>query len=63
MKHKIQLQFNQHTKAAEVLDQIVVNRLQQIRNSLAPWEGHMDAEIMDACKVLLDWMKNPYDED
>ena len=61
--NKIQLQFNQHTKADEVLDQIVVERLNQICNSLATWESYQDAEIMAACKTLLDWMVNPHAQD
>jgi len=63
MTHKIQLQFNQQTRAAEVLDQIVVNRLQQIRDGMAAWPLHKDSEVMAACKVLLDWMEDPYAED
>ena len=63
MTHKIVLKFEQNTAADEVLDQIVVGRLNQICNSLATWESYQDAEIMDACKVLLNWMGKPNAED
>ena len=61
--NKIQFEFDQHTKADEVLNQIVVGRLNQICNSLATWESYQDAEIMAACKVLLNWMGNPHAQD
>jgi uncharacterized membrane protein len=63
MTHKIQLQFNQQTRAAEVLDQIVVNRLQQIRDSLVNRTTYQNRDVMDALKVLLDWMEDPYAQD
>lgn len=59
MTHKIQLQFDQHTTAAEVLDQIVQARLQQIHDGLAKWNNQEDKELLDACKTLLDWMGQP----
>ena len=61
--NKIQLEFNQHTKADEVLDQVVAGRLKQIREGLAAWPMDEDRDVMAACKVLLDWMGNPHAED
>jgi len=61
--NKIQLEFNQHTKADEVLDQVVAGRLKQIRENLAVWPMDEDRDVMAACKVLLDWMGNPHAED
>jgi len=58
--NKIQLQFDQHTKADEVLDQIVRARLQQIHDVIAGWDFIGDDEIMTACKTLIDWMGNPH---
>ena len=58
--NKIHLKFDQQTRADEVLDQIVVNRLQQIREQQ---HYYGDDEIVAACKVLLDWMEDPYAKD
>jgi uncharacterized membrane protein len=63
MTHKILLKFDQQTRAAEVLDQIVVNRLQQIRDSLVNRTTYQNRDVMDALKVLLDWMEDPYAQD
>ena len=57
--NKIQLEFTEHTTADEVLDQIVVGRLKQIRKGLVVWLVDEDHELIAACKVLLDWMGNP----
>jgi hypothetical protein len=57
MTHKIQIQFDQHTKADEVLDQIVRARLKQIQEGLAAWDSERD--IQEACLALLDWMGQP----
>jgi len=56
MTLKIHLKFEQNTTAAEVLDQIVQARLQQIHDGLAEWNNQEDKELLDACKTLLDWM-------
>jgi hypothetical protein len=58
--NKIQLRFDQHTKADEVLDQIVRTRLQQIHDGISEWGFLGDDEVMTACKTLLDWMGNPH---
>lgn len=55
--NKIQLRFDQHTKADEVLDQIVAGRLKQIQEGLADWDS--DREIQEACLALLDFMGQP----
>lgn len=55
--NKIQLRFDQHTKADEVLDQIVRARLKQIQEGLAAWDSERD--IQEACQSLLDWMGQP----
>jgi len=60
--NKIQLQFDQHTKVNEVLDQIVSGRLKQIHDGLAKWNNQEDKELLDACKTLLDWMVNPHEQ-
>ncbi len=57
MTLKIHLKFDQHTKADEVLDQIVRARLKQIQEGLADWDS--DREIQEACLALLDWMGQP----
>ena len=61
--NKIQLRFDQHTKADEVLDQIVAGRLKQIHDGLAKWNNQEDEELLAACQVLLNWMVNPHAED
>ena len=63
MTHKIVLKFEQNTAADEVLDQIVAGRLKQIRDGLAAWPMDEDHDVMAACKVLLDWMEDPYAKD
>ena len=60
MTHKIHLKFDQHTKADEVLDQIVAGRLKQIQEGLADWDS--DREIQEACLALLDFMGQPISE-
>ena len=60
MNHKIHIKFDQHTKADEVLDQIVAGRLKQIHDGLAKWSNQEDEELLAACKTLLDWMINPH---
>ena len=59
--NKIQLRFDQHTKADEVLDQIVRARLKQIQEGLAAWDSERD--IQAACQDLLDWMGKPNAQD
>ena len=59
--NKIQLKFDQHTTADEVLDQIVRGRLKQIQEGLAAWDSERD--IQSACQSLLDWMGNPHAQD
>jgi hypothetical protein len=61
MTDKVNLKFDQHTTASEVLDQIVRARLKQIQEGLADWDS--DREIQDACQSLLDWMGNPHAQD
>ena len=61
MTHKIQLRFDQHTTADEVLDQIVRARLKQIQEGLAAWDSERD--IQSACQSLIDWMGNPHAQD
>ena len=63
MTDKVNLKFDQHTSASEVLDQIVRARLQQISDGLAAWPMDEDRDVMAACKVLLDWMGNPHAQD
>ena len=59
--NEIELKFNQHTKADEVLDQIVRARLKQIQEHLSDWDS--DRDIQAACLALLDWMVNPHAQD
>ena len=59
--NKIQLKFDQHTTADEVLDQIVRGRLKQIQEGLAAWDSERD--IQSACQSLIDWMWNPHAQD
>ena len=59
--NKIQLKFDQHTTADEVLDQIVRGRLKQIQEGLAAWDSERD--IQSACQSLIDWMGNPHAQD
>jgi hypothetical protein len=61
--NKIQLQFNQHTKADEVLDQITFSRLKQIRDVLECWDYPEDKKVIDACQTLIGWMESPHAED
>jgi hypothetical protein len=63
MTDKVNLKFDQHTTASEVLDQVVRARLQQISDGLAAWPMGEDRDVMAACKVLLDWMGNPHAQD
>ena len=61
MTHKILLKFDQQTRAAAMLDQIVRARLKQIQEGLAAWRS--DHEIQAACLALLDWMGKQNAED
>ena len=61
MTDKVNLKFDQHTTASEVLDQITFARLKQIQEGLADWDS--DREIQEACQSLLDWMGNPHAQD
>ena len=61
MTDKVNLKFDQHTTASEVLDQIVRARLKQIQEGLAAWDSERD--IQSACQSLLDWMGNPHAQD
>ena len=61
MTEKVNLKFDQHTTASEVLDQITFARLKQIRDGLAAWNNEPD--IQAACQTLLDWMGNPHAEE
>ena len=61
MTDKVNLKFDQHTTASEVLDQIVRARLKQIQEGLADWNSEPD--IQAACQALLDWMGNPHAQD
>lgn len=57
MTNKVNLRFDKHTTADEVLDQIVRARLKQIQEGLADWDS--DREIQEACLALLDFMGQP----
>lgn len=59
--NKIQLEFDKHTTADEVLDQIVLGRLKQIQEGLVRW--NTDFDIQAACQTLLDWMEEPHAKD
>jgi hypothetical protein len=59
VKHKIELEFNQHTTADEVLDQITFSRLKQIRDGLECWDSPEDKKVIDACQTLIGWMESP----
>jgi hypothetical protein len=61
MTDKVNLKFDQHTTASEVLDQIVRARLKQIQEGLADWNSEPD--IQAACQALIDWMGNPHAQD
>ena len=58
---KIQLEFDKHTTADEVLDQIVRGRLKQIKEGLVHW--NTDLDVQAACQTLLDWMEEPHAQD
>lgn len=57
MTEKVNLRFDKHTTADEVLDQIVRARLKQIQEGLAAWDS--DREIQEACLALLYFMGQP----
>lgn len=59
--NKIQLVFDKHSTADEVLDQIVRGRLKQIQEGLVNW--NTDFDVQAACKTLLDYMEEPHAQD
>ena len=61
MTDKVNLKFDQHTSASEVLDQITFARLKQIRDVLAIWNSEPD--IQAACQSLIDWIGNLHAQD
>lgn len=58
---KIQLEFDRHTTADEVLDQILRGRLKQIKESLVRW--NIEFDVQAACRTLLDYMEDPHAQD
>jgi len=54
---KVELDVNQKTTSADLVDQILKARLLDIRDEMLQWSDN--SEIAAACKVLLDWMATP----
>jgi hypothetical protein len=57
---KVELDVNHKIDSVDLVDQLVKARLQHIANSLDSWNESPD--VVNACEVLLDWMKVPVGE-
>ena len=57
---KVQIDVNQKTTSADLVDQLIKARLLDIRDEMLQWEDNPG--IADACQTILDWMKVPVGE-
>jgi len=54
---KVELDVNQKTTSADLVDQLLKARLAEIRDELDKWNE--SPEVASACQTLLDWMATP----
>ena len=57
---KVQIDVNQKTTSADLVDQLVMARLSAIRDELLKWSDNKD--VATACQTILDWMAEPTGE-
>jgi hypothetical protein len=57
---KVQIDVDQKTTAADLVDQLVRARLAEIRDELDGWNE--SPEVAAACQTILDWMAVPVGE-
>ena len=57
---KVQIDVDQKTTAADLVDQLVRARLAEIQQTLNDWDD--DREVQAACQTILDWMGSPVGE-
>jgi len=58
---KIELKYEENTTADELLDQIVLRRLQFMAAFCI--KHHTDHDVLKACETLVKYLKVPYAED
>ena len=54
---RVQIDVNQKTTSADLVDQLVMARLAAIRDEIRKWADN--PEVAAACQTILDWMANP----
>ena len=57
---KVQIDVDQKTTSADLVDQLLRARLFDIRDEMLQWADNPG--IADACQTILDWMKVPVGE-
>lgn len=57
---RVQIDVNQKTTSADLVDQLVMARLAAIRDEIRKWADN--PEVAAACQTILDWMAEPVGE-
>ena len=57
---KVLITVNQKTTSADLVDQLLRARLEEIRDELDKWNE--SPEVAVACQTILDWMERPVGE-
>ena len=57
---RVQIDVDQKTTSADLVDQLVMARLEEIRDELDKWNE--SPEVAVACQTILDWMERPVGE-
>ena len=57
---RVQIDVNQKTTSADLVDQLMRVRLAEIRDELDKWNE--SPEVAAACQTILDWMAEPVGE-